>query len=123
MFKERLISGVIVLAIAVAAILLGGYVLFFFTAAISLIGLFEYYRAIGIEKNPTAIAGYCGWAVLYLLLFLGINGAPMMGMAAGTIFIMSSIAAPAIPPTKPSTLFFGLRIGNILCFPNFTPTQ
>ena len=89
MFKERLISGVIVLAIAVAAILLGGYVLFFFTAAISLIGLFEYYRAIGIEKNPTAIAGYCGWAVLYLLLFLGINGAPMMGMAAGTIFIMS----------------------------------
>ena len=83
MFKERLISGVIVLAIAIAAILLGGYVLFFFTAAISLIGLFEYYRALQMEKNPTAIAGYCGWAVLYLLLFFGIPGAPMMGHFRG----------------------------------------
>ena len=89
MFKERLISGVIVLAIAIAAILLGGYVLFIFTAAISLIGLFEFYRALKMEKSPTAIAGYCGWAVLYVLLFFGINGAAMMGMAAGTIFIMS----------------------------------
>ena len=89
MFKTRLISGVIVLAIAVAAILAGGYVLFFFTAAISLIGLFEYYRALTMEKSLTAIAGYCGWAVLYLLLFFGVHGAAMMGMAAGTIFIMS----------------------------------
>ena len=89
MFKERLISGVIVLAIAVAAILLGGYVLFFFTAAVSLIGLFEFYRAQKMEKSMTAIAGYCGWAVLYVLLFFGISGAAAMGMAAGTIFIMS----------------------------------
>lgn len=104
MFKERLISGVIVLALAVAAILLGGYVLFFFTAAISLIGLFEYYRALKMEKSLTAIAGYCGWAVLYILLFFGISGAAMMGMAAGTIFIMS-VYVFTFPRFKASEVF------------------
>ena len=58
LFITRLISGVIVLAIAVAAMLLGGNILFAFVALISMIGLFELYRASGIEKKVPAIAGY-----------------------------------------------------------------
>ena len=60
LFITRLISGVIVLAIAVAAMLLGGNILFAFVALISMIGLFELYRASGIEKKGPAIAGYIG---------------------------------------------------------------
>ena len=55
LFITRLISGVIVLAIAVAAMLLGGNILFAFVALISMIGLFELYRASGIEKKGRAI--------------------------------------------------------------------
>ena len=33
------------------------------------------------------------------------------------------IAAPTIPPTKPSILFLGLKIGDILCFPINIPVQ
>lgn len=51
LFITRLISGVIVLAIAVAAMLFGGNILFAFVALISMIGLFELYRASGIEKK------------------------------------------------------------------------
>ena len=65
LFITRLISGVIVLAIAVAAMLLGGNILFAFVALISMIGLFELYRASGIEKKGPAIAGYIG-ALLFM---------------------------------------------------------
>lgn len=70
LFITRLISGVIVLAIAVAAMLLGGNILFAFVALISMIGLFELYRASGIEKKGPAIAGYIG-ALLYEMAFVG----------------------------------------------------
>ena len=33
------------------------------------------------------------------------------------------VAAPTIPPTKPSILFLGLKIGDILCFPINIPVQ
>lgn len=104
MFKTRLISGVIVLAIAVAAMLLGGYVLFFFTAAIALIGLYEYYKALQMERSLPAIAGYCGWALFYILLFFGLSGAAMMGTAAGTIMIMS-VYVFTFPRFKASEIF------------------
>ena len=89
MFKERLISGIIVLAIAIAAMLLGGWVLFSFVEIITFIGLFEMYRAIGIEKELPALAGFAATAVYALLLSANVNDGAVMGIAIAVLAIMA----------------------------------
>lgn len=58
MFTTRLISGIVLVAIALVVVIAGGPLLFAVTCIISLIGLFEFYRVLGIEKNAVGIAGY-----------------------------------------------------------------
>ncbi|MCC8168406.1 MAG: phosphatidate cytidylyltransferase, partial [Clostridiales bacterium] len=50
MFKTRLLSGIVLVAIAIASVIAGGYVLYGVTLTISLIGMFELYRVFGIQK-------------------------------------------------------------------------
>lgn len=104
LFITRLISGVIVLAIAVAAMLLGGNILFAFVALISMIGLFELYRASGIEKKGPAIAGYIG-AILYeILLWAAVPEGELMAVAVGTLLIMA-VYVFSFPKYKVNEIF------------------
>ena len=71
MFKTRLVSGIILVRIAVLAIAGGGPVLFAVLLGISLIGVFELYRAMGVHQKgfgPLEIAGYSGTVLYYLTL-------------------------------------------------------
>ena len=45
MFKTRLLSGIVLMAITIALMVYGGYPLFFVITLISVIGLYELYRA------------------------------------------------------------------------------
>ena len=58
MFKTRLLSGIILVILALVLIITGGNVLLISTAVISLIGLFELYRIFKIERSIAGIAGY-----------------------------------------------------------------
>ena len=58
MFTTRLISGIILVAIAIVVVGQGGALLFAVTAAISLVGLFELYRVLDIHKKPLACLLY-----------------------------------------------------------------
>lgn len=69
MFGERLISGIILLAVTIFVILTGGNVLFVTVGVLSLMGLFELYRALKIEKSPVAIWGYAGSILFDGILF------------------------------------------------------
>lgn len=66
MFKTRLLSGIVLVALLLALGILGGDVLLVGLGVISLVGLFELYRACGIEKKGLAYVGY-GMTVLYYL--------------------------------------------------------
>lgn len=57
MFKTRLLSGIVLMAITIALMVYGGYPLFFVITLISVIGLYELYRAVG-RKNNAALIGY-----------------------------------------------------------------
>lgn len=83
MFKTRLISGIILLALAIFFIISGGYILLGSTLVISVIGMFELYRVFQMEKSPLAILGYLAailffcnlkWAFLpdVMILFLAV---------------------------------------------------
>ena len=54
MFTTRLISGIILVALAIIFVGNGGVLLFGVTEAISLIGLFELYLAFNIDGKPLA---------------------------------------------------------------------
>ena len=69
MFVERLISGIVLVVLAIASIYCGGTVLLGVVMALSLIGQFELYRVIGMEKKVLGYIGYfatlCYGAVLF----------------------------------------------------------
>lgn len=71
MFGVRLRSGIILVALALLTIISGGYVLFGTLLAVSLVGLDEIYRAVGIRKKgqmELAAVGYLATVVYYFLL-------------------------------------------------------
>ena len=69
MFKTRLISGIVLVAIALVVIITGGNVLLSVMGIISLIGMFELYRVFQIEKSAAGIVGYVAAIVFYLNLY------------------------------------------------------
>ena len=68
MFKTRLLSGMLLVVIALATIISGGDVLFATLLLISFIGMTEIYRVLGISGTLLGGAGYIAAAVYYFLL-------------------------------------------------------
>lgn len=68
MFKTRLISGIVLMAVAISVLVYGSYPLFLVITLISLIGLFELYRAVGMEKTAPAAVGYISSVVIDVLV-------------------------------------------------------
>lgn len=71
MFGERLVSGVVLLILAIGIVFTGGNVLYVTVTAISLIGLMELYRALKFHKTPLAYAGYVGSLFIDGVILLG----------------------------------------------------
>lgn len=69
MFWKRLISGIILVILAIACLGAGGTLLLCAVGALSLIGQFELYRALKIEKTSLGTVGYLGTILYELLLF------------------------------------------------------
>ncbi len=68
MFRTRLASGIVLMAVTITLMVYGGYPLFWVITAISLIGLYELYKAVGMEKTVPALAGYISSIVTDWLL-------------------------------------------------------
>ena len=69
MFKTRLLSGILLVIIALITLITGGNLLFLVLLAISLIGLMELYRVFAIEKKAPGIVGYVFAVLYYALLY------------------------------------------------------
>ncbi len=65
MFKTRLLSGIVLVILAIALIVTGKEVLLFSTLLISCIGMFELYRVFKIERSLMAILGYLSAIIFY----------------------------------------------------------
>lgn len=70
MFKQRLISGIVLVIIAFLTIYSGGYVLWGTLAIVSLIGMRELYAVVKNENSMLGIAGYLCAVGIYLFLLL-----------------------------------------------------
>ncbi len=67
----RILSGIVLVLITGSSLIIGGWYLFGICLAISLIGMVEYYRVVGLQKNILGIIGYIGAVACYAYLFAG----------------------------------------------------
>ena len=56
-FFTRLGSGIVLIALLLATLIPGGKITFFVTGLVSLVGVYELYKVLGIEKNTLGITG------------------------------------------------------------------
>lgn len=115
MFWTRLASGIVLVVVALIVLISGGPILAGTLFVISLIGLHEWYRALGLEMNkkilsPLNVCGYFGTAVYYLLLFLELQ-AYTMTVLIGVLILMMSVYVFAYPRYRTEEItgaFFGV---------------
>ena len=91
MFWTRLMSGVVLIALALLTIMAGGPVLFVTLLCVSLIGTQELYRALKIrEKKTDALeaAGYVGIIIYYAGIYFSFEKFGMMGLILSLLILL-----------------------------------
>lgn len=110
MFTKRLVSGIFLVIIAIFVVGSGGSILFFTTGIISLIGLFELYRVMKIEKNMLGAVGYLTAVSYYTMLWLDDQRYVML-MAIAALMVLMSLYVFTFPRYKTEEVtvaFFGV---------------
>lgn len=106
MFRTRLLSGIVLVAAALALVILGGNILLAGLFAISVIGVFELYRVFHIEKSLLGVTGYLAVAVYYLNL--GFPFIPEEEMfVLGFLILLMAVYVLKFPDYKADQVFAG----------------
>lgn len=110
MFWTRLRSGIILMAITIALMVYGGYPLFGVITGISLIGLFELYRAVGMQKSVPAVLCYLS-SIMIDVLILDDAYTYLLFWLLGTLIVLMGcyvIGYPKYHSNQMTMLLFGL---------------
>jgi len=110
MFKTRLLSGIVLVVLALVLIITGGDLLLGSLLLISLIGMFELYRFFEIEKSIAAIVGYLAAVLLYGNLWTGFLSDPT-ALVMGTLILLMSVYVVTYPRFRTEqvmAVFFGV---------------
>lgn len=116
MFRTRLLSGVIILAVAITLIVLGGNFLFAAICIISFIGMMELYRIEKINKTLPGMIGYMVSAVYYLLVYFRLEQYQLPLFVLFIILLMSVyvFGFPKFSTEQITVAFFGLFYVSIM---------
>lgn len=110
MFKTRLLSGIVMVIILIATVGYGGNVLFGLLAVISLIGMSELYKVVGVHNKALGIVGYIAAAAYYALLYMGMTQHFTMLFIVFLVLIMAVyvFSFPTFVSEQVMTTYFGL---------------
>ena len=110
MFWTRLGSGIVLMAITIALMVYGGFPLFWVITAVSLIGLFELFRAVRMEKSFPAVIGYISSVVMDILILDGVYEYLILWMIVTLMVMMTCyvILYPKYDSEQMTMCFFGL---------------
>lgn len=116
MFRTRLVSGIILLAITIAVVVFGGNILFATLFAVSLIGMMELYRIVKVNKSFPGILGYLAGITFYLLLYFNLEQFRMMLFIFFLILLMFAyvFAFPKYKTEQIAVSFLGLFYVSIM---------
>lgn len=73
MFKQRLLSGIVLVVILAGVLYFGGMPTFLATAIVSLIGYYELLKVFEVEKTAIGVVGYSVTIIYYMLLMVELN--------------------------------------------------
>ncbi len=109
MFKERLISGIVLVIIALITVGQGGLLLFAVILGISLIGMSELYKVKNVHNTTLGGTGYLA-AVVYNLLIFTAEQEFIMMISLGFLIVLMAVYVLAFPRYTSSQavlVFFG----------------
>ena len=109
MFTTRLISGIVLVILAAFLLVKGGTLLFLVSLAISLIGLFELYRVMKIEKELPGLVGYGAVLAYYAIVWTGMDRHVTFLAIAALMLLMTIyvFTFPKLPPSRSQWPFSG----------------
>ncbi len=110
MFKTRLLSGILLVILALFTIISGGPILFGTLLVISLIGMTEIYKVLDINRKLLGMAGYGMAIVYYVLLYFGMTEW-MTCLTIGFVMLLMAIYVFSYPTYRSEHVmlaFFGL---------------
>lgn len=110
MFRIRFQSSIILMIITIATVVIGKNVLLATVLSISLIGIMELYRTLGLHKSSIAILGYIGTVCYYGLLLFSKEDHMMLFLIAYLLVLMVAyvFAYPRYRSEQIAMVFFGL---------------
>ena len=113
MFKTRLLSGILLVIAALLTIMSGGYVLFVTLLCISLIGMQELYKAMGVHKKGfdlLELAGYLGAVLYYGAVLLNFERYGTMAILLSLVLLMFVyvFTYPEYKADQVMSVFFGI---------------
>lgn len=110
MFKTRLISGIVLVIVALGTIIYGGNLLFATLVIISLIGMSELYKLLDVHNKPLGIVGYLGAIIYYGLIYMERVDLFLM-LTIGLVVLLMFVYVFAFPKYKSDQImlvFFGM---------------
>ena len=110
MFKTRLLSGILLVIIALITIISGGPVLFATVLLISLIGMSELYKVLNVHNKLLGCVGYLGAIAYYGFLWSGRTDA-FMPLTIGFLVALMAVYVFSYPAYRVEQIvltFFGL---------------
>lgn len=108
--KTRVISGVVLAAITISALVCGSWYLFLLCLGISLIGMYELYKTTGIEKSLIAGCGYLTALCYYLCMATGGEQYEILVFVLGLMAVMTVyvVTFPKYQAEHAMLSFFGI---------------
>lgn len=110
MFTTRLISGIILVILAIFLLMEGGTCLFLVSMAISLVGLFELYRVMKIERELPGLVGYLAVLFYYAMLWFDAEKYMTFLSIASLMLLMTIyvVTFPRFGTEQITVAFFGI---------------
>ena len=109
MFKTRLLSGIVLVIVLVVTVGTGGELLFAFLGAISLVGMTELYKVVGVQNKLLGFVGYLAAVLYYGLIYTGHMEYMTMLSVLFLVLTMAVyvFAFPTFKAEQVMTVFFG----------------
>lgn len=120
MFVKRLISGVVLLIIALVTVNMGGLMLWAVNLFISLVGMMEMYRVFQVHKKSVCLMGYGLIGFYYIFLWFQISQMYILGAGVLAFLLIMSLYVITFPRLKTEDVmtvcFGGIYPGVLLSF-------
>ncbi len=94
--KTRILSGIVLAIITISSSYCGGLYLYLLCLGVSLIGMYELYKVINMQKSPMAFIGYLGAICYYICIITGYEKYDIFVFVV-TLMVMMSIYVFTFP--------------------------